>query len=152
MKKTMMRLAVTGLVLACATAVLAATQTRPLYVFDGDPPTDLSKVEGGIHANLYGNVAFKTGRGASVTIQVWGAARLYEYKVYTFLTTDGVTGVHRLLGTIKTNKQGVGSLQISGDPSDPLQFGHTINLWTTDLSVHLFYAHNPFWPYCPLNQ
>ena len=145
MNKTMLRLAVTGLVLACATAVLAATQTRVFMVFDGytdpitgayTPPTDLSQVEQGIHANLYGTVTFKTSRGGGVdlTVQVRSAAKSYTYVVKSN---------HIELGRFTTDKKGAGGLQIP--VADPSTLGSTINLWTTDLTVHLFYAGNPLY-------
>jgi hypothetical protein len=153
MNKTMMRLAVTGLVLACATVVLAATQTRVFMVFDGytdpitgtyTPPTDLSLVEEGIHANLYGSVTFKTSRGGGVdiTVQVRSAAKSYEYVVKSN---------HIELGRFTPDKKGVGSLQIH--VADPSALGNTINLWTGDydvftgapIHIHLFYAGNPLY-------
>jgi len=150
MKKTMMQLAVTVMVLACATAVFAATQTQVFKVFDGytdpdgtyTPPTDLSQVEGGIHANLYGYVTFKTSRGGGVdiTVQVRSAAKSYAYVV---------NSNHIELGSLNTDKKGVGSLQFHvANPSD---LGGNINLFTGDydvftgapIHIHLFYAINP---------
>jgi hypothetical protein len=150
MKKTMMQLAVTVMVLACATAVFAATQTRVFMVFDGytapdgtyTPPTDLSQVERGIHANLYGYVTFKTSRGGGVdiTVQVRSAATSYAYVV---------NSNHIELGIFKTDKKGVGSLQFH--VADPSALGGNINLFTGDydvftgapIHIHLFYAVNP---------
>ena len=152
MKKTMMRLAVTGILLACATAVFAATQTKVFMVFDGytapdgtyTPPTDLSAVERGIHANLYGYVTYKTSRGGGVdiTVQVWSAAKSYEYVVKSNYLE---------LGRFKTTKKGVGSLQFH--VADPSALGANINLWTGDydvftgqvIHIHLFYAGNPLY-------
>jgi hypothetical protein len=153
MKKTMMQLAVTGMVLACATAVFAATQTRVFMVFDGytnpitgniTPPTDLSQVERGIHANLYGYVTFKTSRGGGVdiTVQVRSAAKSYEYVVKSNRIEPW---------RFKTNNKGVGSLTIH--VADPSALGSNINLWTGDydvftgepIHIHLFYAGNPLY-------
>jgi hypothetical protein len=147
MKKNMMQLAVTSLVLACTTAAFAAIQTNPWYVFDGTPPTNLQTVEKGIHKRAYGYVTFWTKEvttpPSGVTLRIAGAAKSYTYVV----KSQGVT-----LGVLRTDRQGAGSLQLNLDPLDPNQLGHTINLWTTDQTVHLFYAHNPYWPYCDLNQ
>jgi len=87
MKKTMMQLAVTGLVLACATAVFAASQTSVLLVMDtnGDGvPMDLTLIENGIHANGHGYVTFNAtrGGGCDVTVQLWDAAKSYTYLVF----------------------------------------------------------------------
>jgi hypothetical protein len=151
MKKTMMQLAVTVMVLACATAVFAATQTRVFKVFDGytdpitgtyTPPTNLSQVERGIHATLYGSVTFTPSRrgGVDITVQVRSAAKSYEYVV---------NSNHIELGSLKTDKKGVGSLQFH--VADPSALGGNINLFTGDydvftgapIHIHLFYAVNP---------
>ena len=87
MKKTMMQLAVTVMVLACSQAVFAASQTSVLLVMDTNGngiPMDLTKIEGVIHANGHGYVTFKPtrGGGCDVTVQLWDAAKSYTYLVF----------------------------------------------------------------------
>jgi hypothetical protein len=87
MKKTMMQLAVTGMVLACSQAVFAASLTSVLLVMDTNGngiPINLSLIEGGIHANGHGYVTFNAtrGGGCDVTVQLWDAAKSYTYLVF----------------------------------------------------------------------
>lgn len=155
MKKTMMQLAVTGLVLACATAVLAATMTSVFVPFDHLPrpdneiPLDLTTEEGGIHAKAHGYVTFKTSRrgGVDVTVQLWDAARSYTYSVQAY----GAGGSRH---EFTTNKRGYGGLQFH--VQDARTLGQWINVYsahtqyiprngvppTPGVTVHLWYAHN----------
>jgi len=101
MKKTMMQLAVTGMVLACATAVLAASKlpssTTPLVECNNS----LSWYESGIHAKATGNVTIQTtrGKGADVTVQLRNGAKWYEYVVRSH---------GQVLGTFTTDARGSG--------------------------------------------
>ena len=119
MKKAMMLLAVTGVVLTCSEAVFAGAEKT---VFLREPWT--STVEGGIHANATGLVTVQTTRrgGAQVTVQLQKAAKSYKYVV----KSKG-----KVLGTFTTNAKGTGGLQLFvPDPSTTL--GQWINIWQTD--------------------
>jgi len=160
MKKTMMRLAVTGLVLACATAVFAATMTSVFVPFDylpfpdNETPLDLTTEEGGIHANAHGYVTFKTSRsgGVDVTVQLWDAAKSYTYSVQAY----GAGGSRH---EFTTNKRGYGGLQFH--VKDARTLGQWINIYsahtqyypqgwpevaaTPGVTVHLWYAYNSWY-------
>jgi len=85
MKKTMMQLAVTGLVLACATAVFAASQTSVLWAFQIGSVKNVDLSANAAHANGHGWVTFKSTQrgGIDVTVQLWDAAPRYTYLVMT---------------------------------------------------------------------
>jgi hypothetical protein len=118
MKKTMMQLAITGLVLACATTVPAGSITIGLQAGDC-----LHEVDGGIHARAYGNVVLNATRsGYDVTYQLWNAAPLYSYYAIT-------GGQH--LGNLTTDKKGRGSLTVHVS-TNPTTWGNWIGLRETD--------------------
>ena len=148
MKKSMMVLAVMGMFLACAQAVFAASQTRVFQVFDGCtiddgcnpavPGTDLSVEEGGIHANGWGYATFKTttkGGGVDVTVQLWGAAKLYTYSV------QYGPGQPRYVFT--TNNKGNGAVQFHLTNTSAM--GPWINIYSAKTAVHLWCAQNPLY-------
>jgi hypothetical protein len=118
MKKAMILLAVTGVVLPCVGAVFAGAEKT---VFLPEPWT--STVEGGIHANANGFVIVQTtkGGGATVSVQLRKAAPGYTYVV----KSNG-----KVLGTFRTDAKGNGVLQLYvPDPSTTL--GRWINIWQT---------------------
>jgi len=118
MKKAMMLLAVTGVVLACSGAVFAAAEKT---TFLQEPWT--STVENGIHANAHGCVIVKTTKrgGAEVTVQLQQAAKSYMYVV----KSKG-----KVLGTFTTDAKGNGGLQLYvTEPS--ITLGQYINIWQT---------------------
>ena len=122
MKKTMMQLAVAGLVLACATAVFSAPAERT--VFRTEPWTAI--VQGGIHANAAGYVVVQPtkGGGAQVTVQLQQAASRYTYVV----KSKG-----QVLGKFTTNAKGTGGLQFFVADANPVTgpLGQYINIWQT---------------------
>ena len=122
MKRTMMQLAVTGLVLACATAAFSAASERT--VFRTEPWTAI--VQGGIHANATGSVVVQTtkGGGAQVTVQLQKAAPRYTYVV----KSKG-----QVLGKFTTNAKGTGGLEIFVADANPDTgpLGRFINIWQT---------------------
>jgi len=101
MKKTMMQLAVTGMVLACATAVFAASKLPGSTTQLEECNNSLSWYEGGIHAKATGNVTIQTTRdgGADVTVQLRSGAKWYKYVVRSH---------GQVLGTFTTNARGNG--------------------------------------------
>jgi hypothetical protein len=121
MKKTLIALAVVGMVLACAHAVFAATQTCVLL-----DAGYLSTAQGGIHKHAYGYVEVTSvpGGGADVTVLVCHGAKSYTYVV----KSD-----HVVRGTFTTDERGNGMLQFSFAPSaDDPDLGPWINIWETD--------------------
>ena len=139
MKKTMMQLAVTVMVLACSQAVFATSQTSVLLVMDTNGngiPMDLRQIEGGIHANGHGYVTFNAtrGGGCDVTVQLWNAAKSYTYSVQAY-------GPGGLRQTFTTKNNGNGSLQFH--VPDPNTLGPYINIYddpAVGLDIHLWYA------------
>jgi len=118
MKKAMILVAVTGVVLACSGAVFASAEKT---VFLREPWT--STVENGIHANANGFVIVQTtkGGGAEVSVQLRKGAPRYEYVV----KSNGM-----VLGTFRTDAKGNGGLQLYvAEPSTTL--GRWINIWQT---------------------
>jgi len=101
MKKTMIQLAVTGMVLACATAAFAATKLPSSTTQLVDCNNSLSWYEGGIHAKATGTVTIQTTRdgGADVTVQLRNGAKCYTYVVRSH---------GQVLGTFTTNVGGNG--------------------------------------------
>ena len=133
MKKRMMVLAIMGMFLACAQAVLAASWTSVLM----DSWGYLSTAEDGIHAQAHGNVTFTTpkrGGGADLTVKLSNAAKSYSY----LLISNGT-----LLGTFTTDKHGNGSLQVH--VTDVSTLGPWVCVWTSDRAVNLMCARDPFW-------
>jgi hypothetical protein len=118
MKKAMILLAMTGIVLANSGAVFAAAE-RTVF----RPEAWTSTVEGGIHANAAGFVIVQTtkGGGAEVSVLLRKAAPNYEYVVKS---------LGKVLGTFTTDAKGTGGLQLYvPDPSATL--GQWINIWQT---------------------
>jgi hypothetical protein len=133
MNKTMMQLAVTGLVLACATTVFAGSFTSRLQAGDC-----VHQVDGGIHAKAYGYVVIKAvGRGYDVTYQLWNAAPSYSY----YAQTAG-----QFFGYLKTDAQGKGSLTVRVT-TDPKTWGYWLGLRET--KGQLSTCTNPLPPYVP---
>jgi hypothetical protein len=133
MKKTMMQLAITGLVLACATPVMAGSITSQLQAGDC-----LHEVDGGIHAKAYGYVVLNATRGGyDVMYQLWNAAPRYSYYAIT-------GGKH--LGNLTTDKKGRGSLTVHVN-TNPTTWGNWIGLRETD--GELSTCTNPLPPYVP---
>jgi hypothetical protein len=90
MKKTMMQLIVTGLVLACSTTAFAGWSiTSRLQAGDC-----LHEVDGGIHAKAYGYVVIQTAKkgGYDVTFHLWKAAPNYSYYASYNITPGGGRG------------------------------------------------------------
>jgi hypothetical protein len=103
MKKTMMQLAITGMVLACATTVFAGPITSRLQAGDC-----LHEVDRGIHKKAYGYVVLtETSGGYDVTYELWNAAPSYPYYASYNITPGGPPG---FLGWLITDKKGRGSL------------------------------------------
>ena len=127
MKKVMILLAVTGVVLACSVAVYADT-TGPLPL---QPDQDLTLVERGIHANGHGYVTVTPDGegGADVIVELWDAAPRYNYVVRSQST---------FRGTFTTDKNGNGSLRFHLSTKPPS--GTYINVWQTA-------AAKPNWKY-----
>ena len=120
MKKTTMKLAVAGMVLACATTVFAGSITSRLQAGDC-----MHEAEGGIHAKAYGYVVLQATKGGyDVTYQVWNAAPSYSYWA-------GSGGVQFSPGWLKTNVKGRGSLTVHVT-TDPSTWGHWLGLRQTD--------------------
>ncbi len=131
MKKTMMRLAVTGMVLAWVANVFAGSITSWLQAGDC-----LHEVDGGIHAKAYGYVVLNATRGGyDVTYQLWNAAPLYSYYAIT-------GGQH--LGYLTTDKKGRGSLTVHVS-ANPTTWGNWIGLRETDVALST--CKNPLPPY-----
>ena len=116
MKKTMMLLAATGMVLACApTAVFADTVTIRLQ-----GGNCLVQVDNGAHAKGYGYVvitAVKRG-GYDLTYQLWNAAPSYSY----WAQSGG-----QFFGYLTTNAKGRGSLTVRVT-THPSTWGYWIGL------------------------
>ena len=133
MKKTMMQLIVTGLVLACATTVFAGSITCWLQAGDC-----LHEVDGGVHAKAYGYVVLKATKGGyDVTYQLWQAAPSYSYYAQ-------VSG--QFVGYLKTNAKGRGSLTVHVT-TDPKTWGYWIGLRETNGLLST--CTNPLPPYVP---
>ncbi len=133
MKKTMMQLAVAGLVLACGANVFAAPITSRLQAGDC-----LHEVDNGIHAKAYGYVDLKATRGGyDVTFQLWNAAPLYSY----YATSGG-----QFFGYLTTDKKGRGTLTVHVG-SNPATWGNWIGLRETD--GQLSTCKHPLPPYVP---
>jgi hypothetical protein len=133
MKKTMMQLAITGLVLACATTVFAGSVTSRLEAGDC-----LYQVDGGIHARAYGYVVLTAVRGGyDVTYQLWNAAPSYTYWAQT---------AGQFFGYLKTDAQGRGSLTVHVT-TNPRKWGYWLGLRET--SGQLSTCANPLPPYVP---
>ena len=114
MKKTMMQLAVLGLVLACATIGFAGPITIGLQAGNC-----LAQVDNGAHANGYGYVVIKAAKGGyDVTFQLWNAAPKHSY-----YPTSGT----QFFGYLTTNAKGNGSLTVHVD-TDPSTWGPWIGL------------------------
>jgi hypothetical protein len=148
MKKTMIVLAVMGMVLACSQAVFA--QTSKLWVFDGlmgpdgnwiRPPTDIVNFQGGIHANGHGYVTFQaTKKGVVVTVVLQQAAQKYTYSVQHGPLQDR--------NYLTTDKKGNGSVQFTVDVAHGGIMGGSIIIHEQPTSVStdtpLWYAYNWF--------
>jgi hypothetical protein len=118
MKKTMMQVAITGLVLACTTTVRAGSITSQLQAGDC-----LHEVDGGIHAKAHGSVVLKATRvGYDVTYQLSSAAPRYSYCAV-------ISG--QPVGYLTTDKKGGGSLTVH-ESSAPGTWGCWIGLRETD--------------------
>ena len=119
MKKTMMQLIVTGLVLACATTVFAGSSITS-WLQAGNC---LAQVDNGAHANGYGYVVIKAAKGGyDVTFQLWNAAPSYSY----YAQTHG-----QFFGYLKTDATGRGSLTVRVT-TDPKTWGNWIGLRETN--------------------
>ena len=133
MKKTMMQLAVMGLVLVCATTVFAGSITIGLQAGDC-----LHEVDGGVHVKAYGYVVLKATKGGyDVTFQLWNAAPSYSY----YAQTRG-----QFFGYLTTNAKGRGSLTVHVT-TDPKTWGNWIGLRETN--GELSTCTNPLPPYVP---
>ncbi len=133
MKKTMMQLAITGLVLACTTTVRAGSITTALEAGDC-----LHEVDGGIHKKAYGYVVLTaTSVGYDVTYELWNAAPLYSY----YAVISG-----QFVGWLTTDKKGKGSLTVH-ESSNPGTWGYWIGLRETD--GQLSTCKHPLSPYVP---
>ena len=133
MKKTMMQLAVTGMVLACATTVFAGPITSGLQAGDC-----LHEVDGGVHAKAYGYVILKATKGGyDVTFRLWQAAPSYPY----YAQTRG-----QFFGYLMTDAKGRGSLTVHVT-TDPKTWGPWIGLM--EASGKLSICDNPLPPYTP---
>jgi len=133
MKKTLMALVAIPLLVAWPEAVLASIQTSVLM----DSWGYLSTAEGGIRANAHGWVTFNTSKkrgGTDVTVQLQNAAKSYRYLV---------TSNHIVLGTLATGQKGNRVLQFH--VADVSTLGPWICLWTSDRTVNLLCAQNPFY-------
>jgi len=144
MKKTMMQLAVTVMVLACAQAVFA--QTSVLRVFDGIPPTNIKTVENGIHKNGHGYVTFQANHaegGVDVTVVLQQAAKSYTYSVQH--------GPGQGRNYLTTDKKGNGVVIFTVMPPFATTMGKNIIIHVTPTLVSkdtsLWYAYNPFGPW-----
>ena len=141
MKKTMMQLIVAGLVLACATAVFAASQTTVLQDCNGTLRTE----ERGIHKNANGYVTIQTylDGSADVTVQLGQAAKLYKYVVRSH---------GEVLGTFTTDRRGSGGGTFR--VSNVSALSQWVAVWETnlrylpdgtwDVAGQLLCAWNPF--------
>jgi hypothetical protein len=148
MKKTMMQLAVMGMVLACSQAVFA--QPSVLRVFDGYtrpdgtviPPTDIKHEEGGIHKNGWGQVFLEAtptleGKdgGAWVTVMLRQGARSYTYLVFY------------KQGAVKppftTDKKGNGGIKFHVNKVS--EFAQVIGIHSAKTEKALWYAYNPLY-------
>jgi len=120
MKKMMMQLIVTGLVLACATAVFAASQTSVLWAFQVEGVPNVDRPENAAHANGRGWVTFKStrGGGTDVTVQLWDAAPKYTYIV----RANGVE-----YGRFTTAKNGNGAFTFR--VANVSVLGDSVNIW-----------------------
>ena len=133
MKKTMMRLAVTGLVFACVANVFAGSITSWLQAGDC-----LHEVDGGIHAKAYGYVILKATKGGyDVTYQLWNAAPSYSY----YAQTHG-----QFFGYLTTDAKGRGSLTVHVS-TNPTTWGNWIGLRETN--GELSTCTSPLPPYVP---
>jgi hypothetical protein len=123
MKKLMMQLAVTGLVLAWATTVFAGSITLRLQAGNC-----LAQVDNGAHANGYGYVVIKTAKGGGydVTWQLWNAAPRYSY----WAKKPGTLSNPPEFQYLTTNAKGNGSLTVHVD-TDPSTWGPWIGLRET---------------------
>jgi hypothetical protein len=148
MKKTMMQLAVTGMVLACSQAVFA--QTYVLWVFDGIPPTNIKTVENGIHKNGHGYVTFQANHdeggvvvSVDVTVVLQQAAKSYTYSVQH--------GPGQFRSPLTTDKKGNGVVTFTVLPPFATSMGKNIiihaNAATAGGDIPLWYAYNPFGPW-----
>ena len=148
MKKTMMQLAITGLVLACSQAVFA--QTYVLRVFDGIPPTNIKTVENGIHKNGHGYVNFQANHdeggvvvSVDVTVVLQQAAKSYTYSVQH--------GPKQERNYLTTDKKGNGVVLFTVMQPFATTMGKNIIIHVTPTllskDTSLWYAYNPFGPW-----
>lgn len=137
MKKFLIILAVIGVVLACSTAVFAASQKSWFMAYNIPP---LATVDHGIHANAHGWVTFKTARagGWDVRVQLLNAAKSCTYSVQAH-------GPGSTRATLTTDKMGNGGLQFH--VTNPTSLAECIDIYVDSwgVDVHLWFAYNPFW-------
>lgn len=115
MKKTVILLAVAGVVVVCSGAVLV-DQTIELKDNGG-----LATEENGIHAHAHGFVTVRTTRGqtVAVAVQLYDAAPTYTYVVKS---------AGKVLGTFTTDAKGNGGLQVCVQEKT---LGAYVNVWET---------------------
>jgi hypothetical protein len=133
MKKTMIQLAITGLVLACTATVRAGTITSQLQAGDC-----LHEVDRGIHKKAYGYVVLTAISGSyDVTYQLWNAAPSYSY----YAVISG-----QFVGWLTTDKKGRGNLTVRVS-TNPTTWGYWIGLRETE--GQLSTCKHPLPPYVP---
>jgi hypothetical protein len=137
MKRPLIILALIGVVLACSTAVFAASQ-KSWFMAYSIPA--LATVDHGIHANAQGWVTFNTVRagGWDVTVQLLNAAKFCTYSVQAH-------GPGSTRATLTTDQKGNGRLQFH--VTNPTALAECINIYVDSwgVDVHLCFAYNPFW-------
>ena len=145
MKKTMMQLAVTVMVLACATAVFAANLTSGLWAFQINGVPNANLQQNIAHVNGHGWMTFKTARGGGwdVSVQLLSGAPRFTYIVRS-------NGIPRGIFTTDKKGNGVFTFHVK-DASIPV-LGDSINIWaafnhfsdgSVDMTYLLWCATNP---------